>query len=126
MKVLLDTNALLWALNDEPQLGPRARELMFDTPRLIISEISLLEIAVKVSVGKFPRDPRLHGAIRELGIERARIEDRHLARLERLPLHHRDPFDRYLISYALTDDIPILTADKAFALYGAAVIDATK
>lgn len=124
MKVLLDTNALLWILNDEPMLGARARDLLRDTPRILVSEISLLEIAVKTSVGKLPAEPRLHSAISEFGFERTGIENRFLSRLERLPTLHRDPFDRFLIAQALTDDIPVLTADRTFAQYGVKVIDA--
>lgn len=124
MKLLLDTNALLWILNDERMLGPRARRLLQDTTRILVSEISLLEIAVKTSVGKLPAEPRLHSAIRELGFERTGINDRYLARLERLPVLHRDPFDRFLIAQALTEDIPVLTADSIFERYGAKVIDA--
>lgn len=124
MRVLLDTNALLWILNDEPMLGTRARDLLRDTPRILVSEISLLEISVKTSVGKLPAEPRLHSAISKFGFERTGIEDRFLSRLERLPTLHRDPFDRFLIAQALTDDIPVLTADRAFAQYGVKVIEA--
>src|SRR5690606_30758805 len=65
--LLLDTNALLWILHDSPRLGSRARKALLDTPRILVSEISLLEIAVKTSVGKLPAEPRLHSTLRELG-----------------------------------------------------------
>jgi PIN domain nuclease of toxin-antitoxin system len=124
VRLLLDTNALLWILHDDPMLGSRARESLVSTPRVLLSEISLLEIAVKTSVRKLPAEPRLHSVIQTLGFERTGIEDRHLARLEHLPLHHRDPFDRFLIAQALTDDLSVLTADRMFARYGVKVIDA--
>jgi PIN domain nuclease of toxin-antitoxin system len=45
------------------------------------------------------------------------VEIRHLAPLETLPFHHRDPFDRLLISQSLVENIPILSADSAFDAY---------
>lgn len=124
MKLLLDTNALLWILRDDRMLGQRAREVLVETPRVLVSEISLLEVAVKISVGKLPAEPRLHAAVRELGFERTGLEDRFLARLEHLPLLHRDPFDRFLVAQALTDNLHVLTADRMFASYGVQVVDA--
>jgi PIN domain nuclease of toxin-antitoxin system len=125
VKLLLDTHALLWVLHDDRMLGSRAREVLMGTPRVLVSEVSLLEIAVKTSVGKLPAEPRLHSVIHEFGFERTGLEDRFLARLEHLPLLHRDPFDRLLVAQALTDDLHVLTADRMFARYGAQVIDAT-
>ena len=62
--------------------------------------------------------------IRELGIVQLGITDRYLARLESLPPHHRDPFDRMIVAQALTDDRTVLTADPVFAKYGVRVADA--
>ena len=124
MTLLLDTNALLWILHDSPRLGSRARKALLDTPRILVSEISLLEIAVKTSVGKLPAEPRLHSTLRELGFERTGLDDRYLARLEQLPVLHRDPFDRLLIAQALTDNVQVLTADRAFTRYGVTIVDA--
>lgn len=124
MKLLLDTNALLWIVHDSRMLGSRAREMLVDTSTIVVSEISLLEIAVKISVGKLPAEPRLHAAIRELGFERTGLDDRFLAKLEHLPLLHRDPFDRFLVAQALTDNLQVLTADRMFAQYGVQVFDA--
>jgi len=97
---------------------------LLDTPRILVSEISLLEIAVKTSVGKLPAEPRLHSTLRELGFERTGLDDRYLARLEQLPVLHRDPFDRLLIAQALTDNVQVLTADRAFTRYGVTIVDA--
>lgn len=125
MKLLLDTNSFLWFIMGERRLGPNAREAV-ETGDCVISELSLLEISLKASKGKLIVTTNPGQAIRELGFERTGISDRHLARMERLPLHHRDPFDRYLIAQALSDNLPILTSDRAFAQYGVTVIDATR
>ncbi|MBX3094329.1 MAG: type II toxin-antitoxin system VapC family toxin [Cryobacterium sp.] len=123
MKTLLDTHTLLWYLDEDARLGGEARRVV-ESGAANLSDVSLLEISIKVSTGKLIVDPRLHTIVRTMGFERTGIDDRYLARLERLPRLHGDPFDRFLIAQALTDDIPVLTADRAFAQYGVKVIDA--
>jgi PIN domain nuclease of toxin-antitoxin system len=124
VRLLLDTNALYWLFRGMPRLGKRARASVLEAASLIVSDVSLLEISIKVSIGKMPRMPGLQQIIRDEGIERTGIEERYLARLETLPLHHRDPFDRMLIAQALSDDLTVLTADPVFAEYGVRVVDA--
>lgn len=123
MKVLLDTHALLWFLDDDRRLGVQARRTI-ESGAAILSDVSLLEISIKVSTRKLLVDSSLHVIVRELAFERIGIEDRFLARLEDLPLLHRDPFDRFLAAQALTDNLHVLTADPMFARYGVQVIDA--
>lgn len=123
MKVLLDTHALLWFLYGDTQLGPNARSTIESAP-CVLSDLSLFEISLKVSKGKLVVKSSLGNAARELGFERTGIDDRYLARMERLPRHHGDPFDRFLIAQALVDDLTVLTTDKVFARYGVNVIDA--
>ncbi len=122
MRVLLDTHALYWLLGGSPRLGARARSVVANAAELVVSDISLLEISIKVSLGKLPRVPSLHASMSDF--ERTRIEPRFLDRLEVLPWHHRDPFDRLLIAQALSDDLTVLTADPVFAQYGVRVLNA--
>jgi PIN domain nuclease of toxin-antitoxin system len=124
MKTLLDTHTLLWFLDDDRRLGAEARRIV-ESGATVLSDISLLEISIKVSTGKILVDGSLHRIVRELGFERTGLEERFLARLEHLPLLHRDPFDRFLVAQALTDDLRVLTADRMFAQYGVKVVDAT-
>lgn len=123
MKVLLDTHALLWFLGDDPRLGTSAKRAV-ESGVAILSDVSLLEISIKVSTGKLIVDSALHAIVRELDFERTGIDDRFLAKLEHLPLLHRDPFDRFLVAQALTDNLQVLTADRMFTQYGVQVIDA--
>ncbi|GAA2561409.1 type II toxin-antitoxin system VapC family toxin [Pseudonocardia hydrocarbonoxydans] len=124
MHVLLDTNALLWLLGGDERLGPDARRSVEAAESLAVSVASLWEIAIKVSIGKLGPVPGLYATVRDLGLDRLDITDAHLASVEALPWHHRDPFDRLLICQALTAGLSVLTADDAFAAYGVPVLDA--
>ncbi len=125
MRLLLDTNALLWLLDGDERLGPAARTSAESADALVVSVASLWEIAIKVSTGKLRPIPGLYAAVSRLGFERLAVRDTHLAALEALPLLHRDPFDRLLVCQALTEPLVVLTSDPAFAPYGPIVVDAT-
>jgi PIN domain nuclease of toxin-antitoxin system len=121
MKVLLDTHAFLWFVNDDPQLSLAAKTLMESEVDLLLSVASLWEISIKVGIGKLDL-PKLFDVFipeqLELNeIELLPIELRHLTPLTSLPLHHRDPFDRLLISQSLVEEWTILSADKIFDRY---------
>lgn len=124
MRILLDTNALLWLLGGDPRLGAQARAAVESAAALVVSEASLWEESIKVSIGKLQPIPGFHQAIGDLGFERLGIADAHLARLESLPHRHKDPFDRMLIAQALAENLVIMTADRAFSAYGVQVLDA--
>lgn len=123
MKLLLDTHTLLWFLSDDARLSNAAKQAIEDIRnQRWLSPISLLEIAVKVGLGKLTLD-RPFGELfpRQLesnDIGLLKIEVRHVAPLVALPLHHRDPFDRLLIATALTDQLTLVSADQAFDRYG--------
>ncbi len=123
MRLLLDTNALYWLVTGSSRLGTRARESMLET-ELIVSEVSLLELSIKVSIGKLVALPGLRQALTDNGVQLTGLDSRFLAKLELLPLHHRDPFDRFLVAQALVENLHVLTADSRFVEYGARVIDA--
>ncbi len=124
MTVLLDTDVLLWFLFDDRRLGSVAHATIADSASLALSDASRWEISIKIVVGKMAPHADLPRAIRGLGIVPLGITDRYLARLETLPLHHRDPFDRMIVAQALTDDLTVLTADSMFEKYGVRVADA--
>lgn len=127
MKVLLDTHAFLWWIADDPQLSPRARQIMeaADT-ELFLSAASGREIAIKSRLGKLklPADlqsfvaQQLHiNAIQVLPIQMA-----HALHVATLPDHHRDPFDRILVAQSQLELVPILTSDPLIAQYAVTVI----
>jgi len=123
MKLLLDTHAFLWFLEDDARLSASARTLIADGDNDIYLSIgSLWEMAIKISLGKLSISQPFESFIPEqLAINRIdllHIAVEHAARLTALPFHHRDPFDRLLIAQALTADMPIVGADVAFDAYG--------
>lgn len=124
MRLLLDTNALLWVVAGDRRLGAQARADVESAAGLVVSVATLWEIAIKVSLGKLGALPTLPTVLERAAVQRLGIEDAHLVRLQELPWEHRDPFDRLLIAQALAEGLTVLTADPAFAGYGVPVRDA--
>ncbi len=127
MRVLLDTHALLWFLSGDPRLNRHAYGLITDPANdMLLSVGSLWEIVIKASLGKLPLPEPFEEVIpAQLAAERIEvlpIEMRHLAALRRLPLHHRDPFDRLIIAQATAEGIPVVTDDAAFERYNIVVL----
>ena len=122
MKLLLDTNALLWLLSDDARLTQPARQKIEDAQEIAVSEVSLWEISIKVSVDKLRPVPELLDTVRDLGFRRISLGDEHLRLYETLPLLHRDPFDRMLVAQASVEGLTLLTSDTFLKSYGIKVI----
>jgi PIN domain nuclease of toxin-antitoxin system len=119
MKFLLDTHALLWWLADDSQLGRQARELVEDPGNdVLVSMVSLWEIAVKTRIGKLEADIKeITDAVQQEGFNFLDIGIAHLLTLAGLPVHHRDPFDHLLIAQAITEDATFISDDRNTARY---------
>jgi len=121
MKLLLDTHTFLWFIDDSPLLDKTTKELLESEHDLLLSVVSIWEIAIKVSIGKlqlsspFERFIPEQIAINDLDLLEIKIK--HLNIVADLPLHHRDPFDRLLIAQGITEKIPIISKDTAFDPY---------
>jgi PIN domain nuclease of toxin-antitoxin system len=122
MRLLLDTHAFLWFITADPKLSAAAGQAIRDganTPMLSIA--SVWEIAIKVNQGRLPLPQPLDRFIpQQLEINRIGIlpiELQHTYEIARMPLHHRDPFDRLLISQAIAEGIPLVSTDSAFDAY---------
>ena len=125
MKVLIDTHVFLWGLQNEQKLSRRVQTLL-PVADLWISVSSLWEIITKVQVGKLalptPVGDYLSAKLKANGVLILPITFDHVKRLEGLPLHHRDPFDRILIAQSLEEKLPVVTSDPLFARYPVEVI----
>lgn len=127
MRLLLDTHALVWWLTEHDRLSRRAFEAIRDPAnRVWVSAVSMWELAIKISLGKFPPIDDL-----ELRIERALAKDEILAlpvtmahafAVRDLPLHHRDPFDRLLLAQAAREKLTLVSNDRLLRPYAAALL----
>ncbi len=119
MKLLLDTHALLWWLDDDPRLAAAAADLIESADsEIIVSIVSLWEIAIKHRLGKLQATAATIAAAADAsGFRLLAIALPHLATLARLPTHHRDPFDHLLIAQAMVEDATLVTADHVLAAY---------
>jgi len=121
MKAILDTHAFLWALAGDARMSRLARDTFAGPAGLSLSIASIWEILIKAQSGKlnFPRPagPYVLSRLAENRIKTLSISIDHLLALDRLPMHHRDPFDLQLIAQALCEDIAIVTPDRKFSLY---------
>lgn len=122
MRLLLDTNAFIWALDDLEKLAPSARSLLLDEGNdLLVSIASLWEIATKVAAGKLTAGLDWESYLPKMGATLLPIEMAHAREVSRLPLLHRDPFDRMLIAQAKIENLTIVTRDRRFAEYDVTV-----
>jgi PIN domain nuclease of toxin-antitoxin system len=125
MKALIDTHVLLWGLQNEEKLSRRVQTLLPESD-LWISVASLWEIITKVQVGRLnlplPVGDYLSAKLKANGVLVLHITFDHVKRVEELPLHHRDPFDRMLIAQSIEENLPIITADPVFKRYTVQVI----
>ena len=124
-RLLLDTQALLWWLADDPSLGPNARQLIEnENNEVYVSAASAWEISIKKSIGKLKAPDDLDGVIDEEGFEKLPVTFFHGERAGALPAIHRDPFDRMLIAQAQAEGLDIVSSDGVLVRYGVKVIDA--
>ena len=122
MRLLLDTQAFLWFVLDDPRMSATASTYVTSPDNDIeISPASYWEIAIKISLKKYElQEPYEVFMERELATNQFRIlpiEPRHTAVLTSLPFHHRDPFDRLLVAQAMVENIPLISNDMALDAY---------
>ena len=127
MNLLLDTHALIWIICGDDKLSEQAKEAFLNQDnKLYFSKASLWEITIKISLGKLVLVEHWLTAIeKEIisnGIQWLEIEIDHCKILADLPFHHRDPFDRLLISQAISESMSIVSIDSQFSHYPLDVI----
>jgi PIN domain nuclease of toxin-antitoxin system len=127
LRLLLDAHTLIWWLDGDRRLSPQARKAVEHADWALIGAGTLIEIAIKRSLGKLDTDDRWTEQAQS-AFEVLPVSWAHVAHLQNLPYvnvgagKHRDPFDRLLASQALADSIPVVTRDPAFTAYGVATI----
>jgi PIN domain nuclease of toxin-antitoxin system len=124
VKILLDTHIVIWAIEGNPSLSAKHISLISDTKNeKFISEFSFIELAVKINIGKLPgfKIPisKFIEQAQSDGFNVLPVHNKYLDEFVKLPLmkDHRDPFDRLIISTAISEKMNILTVDDKFKLY---------
>jgi PIN domain nuclease of toxin-antitoxin system len=124
MKILLDTHILIWVLENNKSLTPFHKSILADAHNeKIVSQLSFIEIAIKINIGKLPGfNTSLHDFIYHVkndGFSILPIANKHLITYTSLPFigNHKDPFDRMLIATAINENMAIITVDDKFKLY---------
>ena len=121
MKLLLDTQILLWAAGQPERLSAAARKLLRnERNELLFSAASLWEIAIKKSLGRddFRVEPRLlRRGLLDNGYAELPVTSQHAVSIDSLPPLHKDPFDRLLLAQATSEGITLLTGDAQLARY---------
>jgi PIN domain nuclease of toxin-antitoxin system len=122
MRLLLDTHAFLWFITDDRRLPAACAEaIQEESNEVFLSVVSVWEALAKHQLGKLPlpspADEYLQHRREQHGIASLAFDEPSLSHLLRLPLHHRDPFDRMLICQALQHDLQVVTSDGQFARY---------
>jgi PIN domain nuclease of toxin-antitoxin system len=126
MEVLLDTHTFLWFVGGADELSAQARAVI-ENPnnRKYISLASFWEIAIKQSIGKLTLTIPLSALKDKAEKDNFQIlpvcfED--ILQLTELPFHHRDPFDRIILSQALHNNLTLLSRDGNFSCYDVRLI----
>lgn len=121
--LLLDTHAFLWWVDNSPTLSAKARAAIAkaETP-CYLSLASCWEMAIKASLGKLtlaqPVERFIPEQLAANGFSLLAIDFHHVSRVETLPFHHRDPFDRLLVAQALHEKMSLVSADASLSAYG--------
>ena len=125
MNLLLDTHVFLWAVDNNPNLSPVAREAIVDGHNIVyVSAATAWEISIKRAIGKLkiPESDYLE----ELKLHRfmpLSITTEHALAVENLPSHHKDPFDRMLIAQAQKENLALVTRDPRIKAYKVRIIE---
>jgi PIN domain nuclease of toxin-antitoxin system len=120
-RVLLDTHVVvdIATITGFAALPAKVRRVLEDPDtELLLSVASEIEVAIKSRIGKLAlTKDELTAICANASIESYPLRGHHVACLFDLPLHHKDPFDRLLISTALSDDLSVISRDKQFRKY---------
>ena len=122
MSLLLDTHVVLWWLADDPTLPSDIKDRLDHEPDVYVSTATIWEVAIKQAIGKLPGPADLPQRIRDCGFQPLAINADHAITAGRLPLIHRDPFDRMLVAQAQCEGHTLVTRDENCRKYDVPVL----
>lgn len=122
MKLLVDTQAVIWWLSADPRLSAAARAAIARAgAEAVVSVASIWEASIKRASGRLA-GPDLLAAVTAARLPFLRIDEQHAKLAGELPMLHRDPFDRMLVAQAMVEQLAIVTADSEIPRYGVPVL----
>ena len=126
--LLLDSQALLWLLDDNPQLGTQARHAIATAHEVHVSAATVWELTIKTMLGKLSVPPDLAERLPEQGLELLSITAEHAEAIREFPeLARHDPFDRLIVAQASCEGLQLLTADRVLLdLHREFILDASR
>jgi PIN domain nuclease of toxin-antitoxin system len=124
VNLLLDTHVVLWWLTDDTTLSDEIKAMLDHEPDVYVSPASVWEVAIKQATGKLPSTMDVPEQIRDSGFRELPIVARHAIAAGRLPMHHRDPFDRMLVAQAQLEELTLVTRDPEIQKYDVAILTA--
>jgi PIN domain nuclease of toxin-antitoxin system len=111
--LLLDSQVALWVLDNNPRLGPHARQIISSTTTVHVSAATVWELTIKAMLGKLSVPDKLASRLAEQGLSLLSITAEHTEALREFPeLSQHDPFDRLLVAQASHAALQLLTADR--------------
>ena len=116
--MLLDSHVVLWLMDDNPRLGPSAREAIAAAPSVQCSVATFWELTIKQLSGKLELPTGFIESVLTAGLAELPITSAHVAAIDPAALPHRDPFDHILVAQARVERVPLLTADTAILSAG--------
>jgi PIN domain nuclease of toxin-antitoxin system len=124
MRLLIDTQILIWFFEDNELLPARLHSQIADADNdIFVGQVTLFEIAIKLKIGgRLTLKRGLPGLIedcQQTDITILPVEDEHLLAYDKIPFYadHRDPFDRLILATALAEEMPVISADEKFQRY---------
>lgn len=127
MRLLIDSHVMLWLLYEPERLSRSVRSAIEKADEVSVSLVSLWELAIKYGKGRLVYSPgQLTMGIGEAGFTELPVAHRHILKLPFVSLAHRDPFDTMLVAQAMSENLTLVTADRALLASEYPTLDARR
>lgn len=117
MSLLLDTHVALWGITADAALDSELLDRLRRDPDIFLSPVTLWEITIKQTAGRLGGPPDLAERVADMGFRELPVTHSHAIAAGRLPVHHRDPFDRMLVAQAKVEGLTLVTRDPDIQRY---------
>jgi PIN domain nuclease of toxin-antitoxin system len=124
VSLLLDTHVVLWWLADDPELADQIKDRLDHEPDVRVSAATIWEIGIKQALGKITAPADLPERVRDSGFRELPISFSHAVAAGRLPMIHKDPFDRMLVAQARCESLTLVTRDANCGQYDVPILRA--